>query len=173
MKATKCLGELNMEINDRTSIYKRWEKFEIHPENFKTKNELWEFDRKRRASMDIIESNIVNLIANDKSLSAQENIECDEKIRCEISYIREKIWEKTIHLDILYGHCKNDTTIDKSLEVANCYKDLVNTFFDRAKNKTELLDLYKYYLFDYSIKMSIHSNNYEDFELEVLLFLEA
>lgn len=160
-----------MEINDRTTIYKRWEKFEIHPENFKTQKELWEFDRKRRASMDVIQSNIVELIATDKALSSQENIECDEKTRCEISYIREKILEKIIHLDVLYGHCKNDTSIDKSLEVANCYKDLVKTFFDRAKNKAELLDLYKCYLFDYSIKMGIHSNSYEDFELEILLFL--
>lgn len=159
------------DIKSRISIYKRWEKFEIHPENFKSKKELWEYDRMRRASMDVIESNIVNLIADDKSLSLKENVDYGEETKREISYIREKILEKIIYLDTLYDHCKSEPKIDKSLEVANCYKDLLNDFFIKIKNKVELLDIYKNYLFDYAIKMSILSEKYKDLELEVFLFL--
>ena len=74
-------------------------------------------------------------------------------------------------MDALYDHCKNEIKIDKSLEAANCYKDLLNDLFVRAKNKVELSDIYKIYLFDYAIKMSILSEKYEDLELEVFLFL--
>lgn len=159
------------DINDRASIYKRWEKFEIHPENFKTQKELWEYDRKMRASMDVIESNIVYLIADDKSLSLEENTNCSDEAKYEISYIREKILEKIICLENLYKHCKSDAETDKSLEVTNCYKDLLTTMFNRVKNSVEISDVYKNHLFDYAIRMMTLSEKFEDFELEIFLFL--